>query len=181
MAYDLSEINFKTVSDPKSFVEESDKVYADKVSRAAELIAGNVKNSPIVLLSGPSGSGKTTTSMKVAEALDRLGVGTHYVAMDDYFKTVGPDTPRTAEGELDLESPLCMDMELLNEHFSQLSAGERIYVPKYEFSTRMRVQDPSKSIRLKQDGQSWSQVSKAVGASSATVRRIVTPLLKRDS
>ena len=41
--------------------------------------------------------------------------------------------------------------------------------------------DVNEAIRLKQDGQSWSQVSKAVGASSATVRRIVTPLLKRVS
>ena len=151
MAYDLKEINYKTVSDPKGFVEESDKVYTDKVSKAAELIAENSRKSPIVLLSGPSGSGKTTTSMKVAEELNRRGIGTYYVAMDDYFKTVGPDTPRTAQGELDLESPLCMDMALLNEHFNVLSDGGRIYVPKYEFSTRMRVQDPSKSIKLKKD------------------------------
>ena len=39
--------------------------------------------------------------------------------------------------------------------------------------------DVSEAIRLKQGGQSWSQVAKVVGASSATVRRVVTPLLKR--
>ena len=42
-------------------------------------------------------------------------------------------------------------MELLNRHFTQLSRGERIYVPKYEFSRQMRIQEPSKSIRLKKD------------------------------
>lgn len=152
MSYDLNEINFRTVSDPQGFVEESDAEYYKKVERAAELIADNHKKSPIVLLAGPSGSGKTTTSMKVAEALNRRGIGTHYVAMDDYFNTVDPLTsPRTPEGDYDLESPLCLDIALLNRHFDMLAEGKRIFVPKYEFSRRMRVSEPSKSIKLKED------------------------------
>ena len=151
MAYDLSEINLKTVSDPKGFIEECDARYRQRVDEAVELILENKKNSPIILLSGPSGSGKTTTSMKIAEALEKRGVRTHYIGMDDYFKTVDHNTPRTPEGELDLESPLCLDMELLNRHFTQLANKERIYVPKYEFSRRMRIQEPSKSIRLRGD------------------------------
>ncbi|MBR1457388.1 MAG: nucleoside kinase [Oscillospiraceae bacterium] len=152
MAYQLTDINFKTVADPRGFVEEGDAQYNARVQEAAERILANKKSSPIVLLSGPSGSGKTTTAMKIAERLEERGVRTHYVAMDDYFKTVDPaTTPRTPEGDLDLESPLCLDMELLNEHFTLLSRGERVYVPKYEFSRRMRIQEPSKSIRLKED------------------------------
>ena len=151
MAYQLTDINFKTVSDPQGFMAECDQLYQQRVAQAAELILENRKNSPIVLLSGPSGSGKTTTSMKIAEALEKRGVHTHYIGMDDYFKTVDQNTPRTPEGELDLESPLCLDMELLNRHFDQLARGERIYVPKYEFSRRMRIQEPSKSIKLKSD------------------------------
>ena len=73
MAYDLSEINFKTVSDPRGLIEEGDAIYHANVETAAEKIADNIKNSPIVLLSGPSGSGKTTTAMKVSEALERRG------------------------------------------------------------------------------------------------------------
>ncbi len=151
MAYQLSDINFRTVSDPAAFMAESDEAYRQKVMRAADMITANRKNSPIVLLSGPSGSGKTTTSMKIAEELNRRGIGTHYVAMDDYFKTIDENTPRTPDGQLDLESPLCMDMELLNRHFDMLSRGERVFIPKYEFSRRMRVQEPSKSIKLKSD------------------------------
>ena len=149
MAYDLSELNFKTVSDPRGLIEEGDARYRENVETAAEKILENLSSSPIVLLSGPSGSGKTTTAMKVSEALERRGVRSHYVGMDDYFNTVSPETtPRTPEGEYDLESPLCLDMELLNEHFTRLSHGERIYVPKYEFSRRMRAFEPSKSIKL---------------------------------
>ena len=152
MVYDLSELNFKTVADPVGFMLEADEAYKKKVELAAEKILENIKNSSIVLLSGPSGSGKTTTSMKIAEALEKHGVRSHYVAMDDYFITVDPSTvPRTPEGDYDLESPLCLDMELLNRHFDQLEAGERIFVPKYEFSRQMRIQEPSKSIKLKKD------------------------------
>ena len=151
MAYKLDEINLKTVSDPIGFMAECDQLYRDRVEEAVDLILENKKQSPIILLSGPSGSGKTTTSMKIAEALEVRGVHTYYAGMDDYFKTVDHTTPRTPEGDLDLESPLCLDMELLNRHFEQLAKGERIYVPKYEFSRRMRIQAPSKAIKLGRD------------------------------
>ena len=151
MAYKLNDINLRTVSDHKAFMQECDAIYDRRVEEAVERILANKKNSPIVLLSGPSGSGKTTTSMKIAEAMEKHGVYTHYVGMDDYFKTVDRTTPRTPEGELDLESPLCLDMELLNRHFSELARGERIYVPKYEFARQMRVLEPSKSLRLHAD------------------------------
>ena len=152
MAYQLKELNYKTVADPVGFMKEGDEAYLAKVEKAADLILENKKKSLIVLLSGPSGSGKTTTSMKIAEALERRGIQSHYVAMDDYFNTIEPETvPRTPEGDYDLESPLCLDMELLNRHFDQLEAGERIFVPKYEFSRQMRIQEPSKSIKLKEN------------------------------
>ena len=152
MAYQLTDINFRTISDPKEFVEECDARYEGEVKAAAEMILENRGKSPIILLSGPSGSGKTTTAMKISDELEKHGVHCHYVAMDDYFNTVDPATaPRTPEGEIDLESPLCLDMELLNKHFTMLAKGERIYVPKYEFSRQMRIQEPSKSIKLKKD------------------------------
>lgn len=152
MAYDLSDINLRTVRDPRGFIEEYDEVYAQRVRTAAEKIIANRKNSPIVLLSGPSGSGKTTTARKISEELYRQGIMSHYVGMDDYFKTVDPTTaPRTPEGDLDLESPMCLDMELLSEHFTMLTEGKRVFVPKYEFSRQMRILEPSKSIKLGKD------------------------------
>ena len=152
MAYDLSEINFRTVADPKGFVEESDAAYNAKIARAAEMIAENRSRSPIVLLSGPSGSGKTTTAQKIEEALDRIGIRSHTVSLDNYFRTVSPETtPRTPGGDYDFESPECLDMELLNEHFEKLARGERIFVPKYEFSRQMRVTEPGKSLKLGRD------------------------------
>ena len=149
MAFDLNEINYRTVADPKGFIAECDAAYAAKISRAADMISENRRRSPIVLLSGPSGSGKTTTAQKIEEELKRRGIKSYTISMDNYFLDVNPKTsPRTAEGDYDFESPKCLDMDLLNEHFTKLAKGERIYVPKFEFSRKMRVVEPSKSLKL---------------------------------
>ncbi|MDO4515697.1 MAG: nucleoside kinase [Bacillota bacterium] len=149
MAYQLQEINRRINEDVKGFLEESDAQYAQKVSAAADVILNNLKLSPIVLLSGPSGSGKTTTAMKIEEELEKRGVLTHTISMDNYFKTLDPKTaPRTADGMLDFESPLCMDMDLLNTHFARLSKGETILVPKFEFARQMRNDSLGTPLRL---------------------------------
>ena len=36
MAYQLTDINFRTVSDPKGFIEECDALYPTRVEEAAE-------------------------------------------------------------------------------------------------------------------------------------------------
>lgn len=139
MAYQLQEINRRIKSDVKEFLAECDQAYAQRVSLAADKVLANLERSPIVLLSGPSGSGKTTTALKIAEELRRRGVNSHAVAMDNYFKTLDRRTaPRTPEGDIDYESPLCMDMDLLDEHFTALSAGAQIIIPKFEFARQMR-------------------------------------------
>ena len=152
MAYQLQEINKRIQSDVKEFLAECDQAYNQRVSLAADKILSNLEHSPIVLLSGPSGSGKTTTAMKIAEELQRRGVGSRAVAMDNYFKTLNRKTaPRTPEGDIDYESPLCMDMELLDQHFSALSRGEEIIIPKFEFARQMRNDSLGTPMKLEKN------------------------------
>lgn len=149
MAYQLQEINKRIQSDVVEFLAECDENYTQRVSLAADKILSNLDQSPIVLLSGPSGSGKTTTAMKIAEELQRRGVNTHAVAMDSYFKTLNRKTaPRTPDGDIDYESPLCLDMELLSQHFTALSKGEEIIIPKFEFARQMRNDSLGIPLRL---------------------------------
>ena len=149
MAYQLQEINKRIRTDVKEFLAECDQAYTQRVSLAADKILSNLERSPIVLLSGPSGSGKTTTALKIAEELHRRGVNSHAVAMDNYFKTLDRRTaPRTPDGDIDYESPLCMDMELLDEHFTALSRGDEVVIPKFEFARQMRNVDLGLPLRL---------------------------------
>lgn len=150
--YKLSIINRLAKEDPAGFLEACDEAYNEKVRKAADLILENRKQSPIVLLAGPSGSGKTTTAMKIEEELERRGIHTHSISMDNYFKTRGTyEQPLAPDGSPDLESPLCMDMDLLNEHFTRLSEGKRIFIPHFDFSQQMRDTVYSKPLRLRSD------------------------------
>ena len=152
MAYSLKEINDAVRSDPKGFAEECDAAFAKKVEAAAQKIADHRKESHIILLSGPSGSGKTTTALKIEEQLEKMGIQTHTISMDNYFNTIDPETaPRNREGNIDYESPFCLDIELLNRHFSMLDRGETIHVPKYEFARQMRSDILSQPLKLGPD------------------------------
>ena len=112
--------------------------------------------------------------LEVLTELKGLGIG--FVSLTEAINT------ETAQGRMIanfLGSIAEFERELVVERIKcgmarASAAGVRIGRPRAGF-------DVNEAIRLKQDGQSWSQVAKSVGASSATVRRIVTPLLKRVS
>jgi len=110
--------------------------------------------------------------LEVLTELKGLGIG--FVSLTEAINT------ETAQGRMIanfLGSIAEFERELVVERVKSgmaraSAAGVRIGRPRAGF-------DVAEAIRQKQAGQSWSQVAKAVGASSATVRRIVTPLLKR--
>ena len=152
MAYSLKQLNEGIRSDPQAFVDECDAAFHKKVETAAQKIAGHRAESRIILLSGPSGSGKTTTALKIEEQLEKMGIETHTVSMDNYFNTIDPETaPRNREGAIDYESPFCMDIDLLNRHFAMLDRGETIHIPKYEFARQMRSDILSQPLHLGKD------------------------------
>ena len=152
LTYDLSEINERLATDPGAFVKECDEKYWGKIQEAADLIQKNMASSPVVLLSGPSGSGKTTTALKLERELKRRGIGSYAISLDRYFQTVDPRTaPRTPEGGIDYESPKCLDMALLDEHFTMLNEGREIFVPYFIFSRQVRSATKFTPIQLKKD------------------------------
>jgi DNA invertase Pin-like site-specific DNA recombinase len=110
--------------------------------------------------------------LEVLTELKGLGIG--FVSLTEAINT------ETAQGRMIanfLGSIAEFERELVVERVKSgmaraSAAGVRIGRPRAGF-------DVAEAIRQKQAGQSWSQGAKAVGASSATVRRIVTPLLKR--
>ena len=148
--FSITEINDALRTDPKAFLDQCDEQYHAKVERAADLIAMRVSSCPIVLLSGPSGSGKTTTAMKIAEALQERGIRSQSLSMDNYYRTYNPKTsPKTPDGKDDLESPECLDLDLLGEHLRALAAGKTIHQPLYNFATRIQAGPIGKAMRLK--------------------------------
>ena len=152
MPYRLDQINQAVRQDPAAFMAAGDAAFHEKVCRAADLIQSHRDKSPVVLLSGPSGSGKTTTAGMINAELERRGIHTHTISMDDDFLTPDPSTaPLTPDGEMDFESPLMLDLALLDDHFSRLARGEEILVPHFEFARRMRNDSQGTPLRLGPD------------------------------
>ena len=150
MAYSLTEIRTRTRRDPAAFLAECDEAYQARIRHAAGVIVQRMEKSPIVLLSGPSGSGKTTSALKLEEELERRGVNTHTVSLDNYFHAPShPAAARTPEGDIVFESPRMLDMALLDETFTRLSQGEEVTIPRFEFSRQMRNDAKGWPLRLR--------------------------------
>jgi len=151
MAYLLRKINQRATENPEKFLRECDEFYENQLREGAKRIIGHASVSPIVFVSGPSGSGKTTTALKLEHLVEEYGAETHIVALDNYFRTVDPVTyPRTAAGDYDYESPLCLDMELLAEHFEAIGRGEQIEVPRYLFKEQRQQRDSGRFLQAKE-------------------------------
>lgn len=135
----ISEVNARAVADPEGFITQSEADYSFQIDNAVQTIIDRMKGSPIVMLSGPSGSGKTTSAFRLKEKLIATGITAHTISLDNYFHTLDiRKAPRTPNGDLDLESPLCLDIELINEHFDSLQSGEEIKIPRYDFIRKER-------------------------------------------
>jgi len=146
--YSKEIINQRAADDPKGFALECEAIYSRKVMEAAAGIAERAELSRVVFLSGPSGSGKTTTALKICDAVRNLGIYAHVISMDMYFLASDREgAPRTDDGEHDLESPYCLDLELLNDHFHSLDKGAEVIIPHFCFT--MQDRDPSKGSPLK--------------------------------
>lgn len=136
MQLKLSKMNEKIMADPYTTAVNADRIYEIQFGQIAEYIFGHHEQRPVILLSGPSGSGKTTTSNKIEEHLDALGLETHTISMDNYF------LPLTAEDiakKVDLESPTRIDTDLLNTQIEAIFRGETVELPTYDFATNTRI------------------------------------------
>lgn len=126
--------------DPRLIVADSEKRYADEISKVAEEIFNSRAERPVVLISGPSGSGKTTTAMRVASALGEMDCTAHVISMDNYFLPMSMmENARDENGKIDFESPLRLDIDLFRDHLGKLSRGEEIEIPGFDFAKQDRV------------------------------------------
>lgn len=139
MNIEVTRINQYINNSAADFIRDSNSDYIYKLQKIADNIAAHRSERPVILLSGPSGSGKTTTALMIEKMLDDMGHETHTLSMDNYFC---PLSEREKElsmlGKMDLESPLRMDKDLLNQQIEDISAGREVEIPKYNFKSSTR-------------------------------------------
>ena len=129
------------------------KRYHRQLHLVADQIAANCKRKPVVLLNGlrPHRARPPRTTVWAAFSSWR-GIHAHMISMDDYYRTSGTyDIPFDEEnGVNDLESPECMDLDLLRDHLTRLVAGEEIMVPRFDFETRTSHRN-DRAVQLHKD------------------------------
>ncbi len=139
MIRSITAINEALVNDAAAFVQQAETDYHRQLSEIADYIAAHRDTCPVVLLSGPSGSGKTTSALILEDKLDRRGLETHTLSMDNYFRTLTPEQHALlAEDKLDLESPERVEEPLLTAQLQAIIACQPVELPVFNFRTHTR-------------------------------------------
>lgn len=136
----VNNINANLEENPIGFIDSCERNYMDQLVNTANYIVENSIDKPVVLISGPSGSGKTTSALKLSKILlDDFDCPSRTISIDNYFKSNDSyDMPLNLDGSIDLESPLCVDIDLLKEHIHKISKGESFDMPYFDFTTQSR-------------------------------------------
>ncbi|MGN0606758.1 MAG: nucleoside kinase [Oscillospiraceae bacterium] len=146
----ISSINSGIKNNAGKFVEESENIYNNQLLKAAEKIKASFPEKSLVLISGPSGSGKTTSALRVSNILNEMGYSTYSISMDNYFRSNDSENmPLDENGEIDLESPLCLDIDLFSEHMYKLQKCEPIEIPVFDFAKQSRSEQTIPFCRSK--------------------------------
>ena len=149
MAYQLSEINAgHAARTSQGFLEECDAEFQQQGGPGGGQASWRIwLKAPSFCSPAPPARGKTTTAMKIDEALERRGVRHPHHLHGQLFqdRLSGDDTPHARRAAMTSSPRLCMDMELLNEHFTALARGEEVLMPHYDFCRQMRRHQPERA------------------------------------
>jgi uridine kinase len=127
----------------------SEEIYHQDVENAVEMMADRHEEIRMVIITGPSSSGKTTTTIKVNQQLEKLGLKLVTLNMDNYFLDLELH-PKDEFGDYDFETPHALDLPLINEHLTKLLAGKEVMVPTYNFKSGKR-EDTWSPMKLKKN------------------------------
>lgn len=115
-------------------IHVAEALHEKKYATIADAINQRRDSVKIVLLAGPSSSGKTTSCRRLGVQLSVLGYDVQQMSLDDYFID-REKTPRQPNGDYDFEALEALNIELLNQHLLQLSDGQEVEIPTYNFIT----------------------------------------------
>jgi len=126
-------------------VSESEAAYELDVENSAEMVASRCDELKIVVITGPSSSGKTTTTIKLKQRLERIGLNLVTLNVDNYFYDLELH-PKDEFGDYDFETPQALDLGLINDHLVRLIDGKEVLIPYYDFKTGRRYNQQTSLI-----------------------------------
>lgn len=142
----LEYINEQALKNPKDFVRKCEERYNNIIEEIAKRIVEE-KGREIVMLAGPSSAGKTTTARKLCENLNKKGVKTYVLSLDDFYLNRA-DIPYLPDGTQDYETVYALDLPLFTECVNKLLMGESVKNPVFDFTTGKRSDKEYNEITL---------------------------------
>ncbi len=144
---DLNEVIAK--DDATLLIQVAEALHEKKIANIAEEITMHKNRGNVILIAGPSSSGKTTFAHRLMIQLMVNGLKPISISVDNYFVD-REHTPIDENGEYDFESINAIDLDLFNEHLSQLVQGGEVEMPHFNFLTGKR-EFKGDRVRIKGD------------------------------
>ena len=122
---------------PRELIRLSEKRYRDQIAEVADRFAAQFPRQKIILLSGPTSSGKTTTSHNLDTELEKRGIHTFPLSLDDFFFD-RDRAPLMENGKPDLETPELIDTGTLESCLEVLFREGKADFPIFDFKLGKR-------------------------------------------
>ncbi len=142
----LEYINEQARLNPNEFVVKCEQRYNNIIDDIAKCILEETGRE-IIMLAGPSSAGKTTTARKLCENLNKKGVKTYVLSLDDFYLN-REDIPYLPDGTQDYETVYALDLQLFTECVNKLLMGETVKNPVFDFTTGKRSDKEFNEITL---------------------------------
>ena len=142
----LEYINECALKNPADFVLKCEQRYNNIIEDIAKRIVEETGRE-IIMLAGPSSAGKTTTARKLCENLNKKGVKTYVLSLDDFYLN-REDIPYLPDGTQDYETVYALDLQLFTECVNRLLMGETVKNPVFDFTTGKRSDKEFNEITL---------------------------------
>ncbi len=132
---DIEDINELAKENANKLITDAENLYRSNIEEIASLIKSKKKK--IVLISGPSSAGKTTTSYNLRKALNIIGVASHVLNMDDFFKNTD-QIPLNDDGNPDIEGLCAIDTDCIKKCLGEVLQTGETMIPQFDFVTHKR-------------------------------------------
>lgn len=127
------------------FVQECEAGFQAQVDQ----VLAAVKERPqldFIFISGPTSSGKTTFTNRLRQKLEGIARSSQLISLDDYYYEFYHEYDEM--GRPDMESIDTLELSLLHSHLVQLAEGQEVIIPRFDFTERKRIYQPSQAMRL---------------------------------
>lgn len=115
---------------PEDYIEKCEKRYDDFLeSTVNKVVKKGIKR---IFICGQSGSGKTTTSLRLTDMLNKKGLKTHIVELDDFFFPRGKHRINK-DGKEDFESIFALDLKSIYKFADNIRNNKPVVMPDFDF------------------------------------------------